>query len=617
MDAGITEIAVPTSRLRTQLPPTVLSDFMAPADAATATATTASPSAKPSTAATEAATPIKTSATASATEEAAAEDSPNDMDDFEATDEATEQSAAGQSSDSPGDEHHGLGNSESDEEDLPRSRDKSDIFHIFQNIPLAKKSSVRPLISRLLIHATFYFDQDDYDKVSRYLAEEKGIVTTEMLLRDFYHNRFWWRRRVRMYTPSADEHAKRIALVHKMIQTEAVFKKAYGNELAQYLYGFEEKAKQGKFEELADVPMFTWDGTDSNGLDLWLTNRGSTRAENFHQKLMTALGPYSVGAQTAHFIMVQVTFRFDVNSGIRRLDEHNFGHPYLMVIDRIKSSYLRIMGIDIFPKHLNLEEFAAIEDYFAVGIGPLGLSEKFIEPGEPHHLLKGDLKFLSKRQGLVCSPRHIQHKKEFEIFNQFMESHPSPNGRDWEELAIVFKQRTDFVDIFPKLPGMLKTYHTRWKETQSIVMAELQVKGAYNSLLFGLALPVSSPVSVAPPKELQQLEEDQKSSPDEFAREQSRKRARKARPLAAPTQKNYVPLLEPGKSKQQACFYAAFGCLEIASVCGGWRKGSCCSTVKDGKIVLPPEEEQAKIRRDYSLKKESERKAAKRKKNKE
>jgi hypothetical protein len=270
-----------------------------------------------------------------------------------------------------------------DDDLLPRSRDKSDLFHIFQNLPLPIKCHVRALISRLLIPATVTFDAEDFDKVAGHVAKKKGIMAMDALLRDFYFHREWWRRRVRMYVKAAKDHARQIGLIHRLIQDVEPMKSWYTKELQDYLLSFERKCEEGLFKELSDVAMFQWKGTDQNGLDLWLRLRGSTRAENMHQKFSNALGPWGVGAQTGHYLMLLICFRYNVQSRIRRCNGHNFGHPWLQFIDRIQTRIVNIFGADIFPRHSNLEFFQAIDDFIAVGIGPLSYSSEFLEKGAP------------------------------------------------------------------------------------------------------------------------------------------------------------------------------------------------------------------------------------------
>ena len=88
-----------------------------------------------------------------------------------------------------------------------RSRMKEDIFHQFQDLPYEKKCPIRPLVSRLLIHATFKFIKEDYKYMVSYLREKKNIVDVNT---HFYHRREWWKQRVRMAIPKESDHAHSI-----------------------------------------------------------------------------------------------------------------------------------------------------------------------------------------------------------------------------------------------------------------------------------------------------------------------------------------------------------------------------------------------------------------------
>jgi hypothetical protein len=72
--------------------------------------------------------------------------------------------------------------------------------------------------------------------------------------------------------------------------------------------------------------------SDADGLDLWKRNGGTIRCENYHQKLDSAIGPWAVGACTAHSIMVLRTFLYNVSTGISRCGERNFGHPVVPLL---------------------------------------------------------------------------------------------------------------------------------------------------------------------------------------------------------------------------------------------------------------------------------------------
>ena len=139
----------------------------------------------------------------------------------------------------------------------------------------------------------------------------------------------------------------------------------------------------GYFEEINDVSTFIFDGYDQNGLKKWLRQKGSVRNENYHQKMKTAIGPWGIGAATSHMIIVLLTYRYNIKTGVRRCGEHEFRHPWLDIIDRIQNRVQEIYNVIIYPRHKNLSAFVPIPDFTSVGIGPVCLSEHYVAPGKP------------------------------------------------------------------------------------------------------------------------------------------------------------------------------------------------------------------------------------------
>ena len=92
----------------------------------------------------------------------------------------------------------GIEDYNTDEEDdilAPRSCQKVDLFHWFQNLPLGKTIELRHIVSRLIIHATFVFNNKDFEKFSefvrlKYLKIEKSnsLRYENSLMDHFYHN---------------------------------------------------------------------------------------------------------------------------------------------------------------------------------------------------------------------------------------------------------------------------------------------------------------------------------------------------------------------------------------------------------------------------------------------
>jgi hypothetical protein len=504
---------------------------------------------------------------------------------------------------------------ESDDESIddgaPRSRDKSDIFHIFQNNPLTKDCPVRASVSRLLIHATFEFDVDDYKAVTSFLARRYGIKTVDDILRHFYFHREWWRRRCRMYTPAPKDHAMRIRRIHKYITDTEPLNKYYTEELQKYLVGLERKCEEGLFEELGDVSLFQWDGTDYNGLDLWLRFRGSNRAENLHQKMSVAFGPWGVGARTAHYVLLLVSYRYNVHTGIRRYNAHNFGHTWLHFIDRIQSRIVNIFGVDVYPRHTNQAQFEPVKDYVAVGIGPLNYNDDYVTKGPPDPLLKGDLRFVADRMRLKCPPMPVAHPREKKMFNDHMKAHPKPTDKDWRELAKRFKQQSDCKIIFPKLPTMLKSYYKKWRDNQLIVLAELKMKEPYDALLRDLAVPSQPGRNTAVENQggiRRELPEDRRPLPllPPLAN------AMPVPPAAAPGQTEFVGAKTAGGQRsRQRCYYRPF-CTKMAEECHGFKKGGCIEVIEKRVIITVTPEEHKKQKDALDLVEKSKKEAARR-----
>ena len=197
-------------------------------------------------------------------------------------------------------------------------------------------------------------------------------------------------------------------------------KKYYSNEVRRYLEDLEEKASRGYFEEIHDVIMYRRVSKDKHGLPLYIRFRGTVRCENIHQKMKVAIGPWGVGARTAHFLLVILCHRYNVKSGVRRCGHHDFGHCELDLIDRIQIRHRELYGVTIYPRHENGLDFLGNENMISVGIGPLSYSDQYVKKGEPHANLKGDLKFLASQMNLELPPLPVASRKEIKIFTEHM-----------------------------------------------------------------------------------------------------------------------------------------------------------------------------------------------------
>jgi hypothetical protein len=383
--------------------------------------------------------------------------------------------------------------------------------------------------------------------------------------------------------------------VHSLIAETKGLKEYYTDELRDYLLSFEKKCMEGLFEELADVSVYQWDGKGANGLDMWLRLRGSTRAENLHQKLNAALGPWGIGARSGHYVVLLVCHRYNVQTGIRRYNEHNFGHPWLQYIDRIQARIEEMFGETVFPRHTNLGQFKEIKDFIAVGIGPLYYSPDYVDLGDPDPRLKGDNLFVAKRQKLKCPPLHISTRTEKRIFNQFITNNPNPTGREWRKLATEFKEQTNCGDVFPKLPSMLKNHHKKWRKNQLIVLAEEKIKEPYNVLLRELADPPRVRSKVV------EAQHNQRVLPQLNTALPLLEGPVDPLPVAPPTapgQTDFVKATREAPQKPRKCANRPF-CTKWAHECGGFQRDRC-REVKEGRVViiLAGEDDHATLKAD-------------------
>jgi hypothetical protein len=169
-----------------------------------------------------------------------------------------------------------------------RSRLKGDIWHDYHSLPMQKKCPAKSIALMLLIHETTEFVEKDLRPVQRYVQEELGVEDWRL---HFRFNREWWRKRVRMLTPKAKDHASRIRVVHNLMKYNEELKDFYDENVEEYFVSLERKALEGYYEKLTDVSLFDQIGTDSKNLALWIRKRGSVQCELIHQKMFVSIGP--------------------------------------------------------------------------------------------------------------------------------------------------------------------------------------------------------------------------------------------------------------------------------------------------------------------------------------
>jgi hypothetical protein len=374
--------------------------------------------------------------------------------------------------------------------------------------------------------------------------------------------------------------------------------------VTEYFDSFEEEIREGLFDELNDLQMYDENGQDSHGLNLYFSRRGSNRVELYHRFLMLVIGPTIYGPEIAHYLMVLVTTRFNVNTGVVRCGDYDFGHPWHEFIDRIQIRHMQLFGCNIFPKHKNLILAETVPDFVAVGFGPVSFDKDCVDLSEePHPNLTGNLRFLACKMKVKLPPLNVSGKREKQFCNDYCRDNPKPTTTELKELARMFKAEADGIDLFPKLVSQLKTYYRQWKASNAIRLVAAKIREPYQVFLRSLAnLPILS---------LRGLHDCANTFEAEAAEDIARDAAsllqddnsplvgvtdemnpHPVAPGAAPGQINFVPVIpisqhnriRGSNENSDSCFYYPL-CRSLA--CHGQRKEvKMCKSVESGEIVV-------------------------------
>jgi hypothetical protein len=141
---------------------------------------------------------------------------------------------------------------------------------------------------------------------------------------------------------------------------------------------------------------------------------------------------YGIGAEMAHRLLVNLIFRYKINAQVRRLGANNHGHPWMHIIYRIQIRVQEIFNVLIYPRHHNALQFRGVQDFVAVGIGPLTYSSDYATAGDPLPCLEGDLLFIAKHMKLKCAPLPARSPEEIELYTRLVGQGPAkPTGGDW------------------------------------------------------------------------------------------------------------------------------------------------------------------------------------------
>ena len=215
--------------------------------------------------------------------------------------------------------------------------------------------------------------------------------------------------------------------------------------------------------------------------------------------MSVAAGPFGMGAEMAHYVQVVLAYLYTVNAGTHRCGEPDFGHFMLNYEDRIQAGIQELWGVDLFPNRVNVSEFEPV-NFVAVGIGPLSHEAEFVEVGEAANCLLNDAHFMATKMGVVYPPLPPCMEREFGMIKSFCSSTPQPKENDIRRLCETFKAKANGIDIFPKLPTMIRPSIKRWKVNQAMALLKLQAGESYDEIFQRMK---GQTVSLQPQREAQ------------------------------------------------------------------------------------------------------------------
>ncbi|EJK46131.1 hypothetical protein THAOC_35219 [Thalassiosira oceanica] len=191
-------------------------------------------------------------------------------------------------------------------------------------------------------------------------------------------------------------------------------------------------------------------------------------------------GPFGIGVESAHYKHVLISYNYGVNAGVRRKGQPDFGHWRLDIEDLIQNKMRQIWNVTAFPHRDNMSEFNPIDDFVAA----LSHNARFVTKSDnPHRRLTGGLRFMAIRMRVYIPPLPIQGKEEHRMLREKLKVTPTPNKQQLESWCEQFKERADGVNIFPKLPHLLRTGVQQYQVSQKIRILGLHTEEGFNKLL--------------------------------------------------------------------------------------------------------------------------------------
>ena len=172
--------------------------------------------------------------------------------------------------------------------------------------------------------------------------------------------------------------------------------------------------------------------------------------------MKSSIGASNVGAEIGHYILVLLSCRYNISTGISRCGNIDFRMPCMHIIDRLQMRVQQICNIIVWKKHRNLTLSLSNDSFVSFGIGELHYPEPFVSKGPPDsRIVVRDITFIALKMKLAMPPMPISHPHEIKIFNDFIKQNPSFTSTSMSTLALIFNDESNGTRIFPKLPSLI------------------------------------------------------------------------------------------------------------------------------------------------------------------
>ena len=216
---------------------------------------------------------------------------------------------------------------------------------------------------------------------------------------------------------------------------------------------------------------------DAYGTPFINCNRGTNDTECVHKQIVATFGTWNVGVELGDMLMAERRHRYNHKvSERRRLGFPKTGHFDTWLIDSLQLLVENNHKVLLHPEWSNASDYKTTPESF--GTVPMHSSQLQaavdqikldIEPE-----LTEELQYMCSAMGTKLPFLPVSGHKEHLTFAKFILDMPYPF--DYEQMAIEWCKHVDGIQVWPKLPVYLRTYHKQFQRNQRVKDAVSKAK---------------------------------------------------------------------------------------------------------------------------------------------